>query len=522
MYSDELTIKITISSDTIGTFEDVNPIKQSIADTADLFQRSNEPQNSLLASSGKEAKTLASSVPEVEANLQQDYDFHGFNKESEDKDEDDYHDEDDELLYGDIKGTNETMGGEITTNHTTQSHASSFDSHGAVKNPGVVNENVPGNSGVHGNFNQIPESEPGMPSEGSTSQDNSGVQSTGHKFSNSEHSSRENGQHVNEDNRDSTGQQTDSQQGVDVNEPNTDRQQNTGPVFRNSEHSSRENGQHVNEDNRDSTGQQTDSQQGVDVNEPNTDRQQNTGPVFRNSEQSESSQPVATNVNENNTNQGEGSNLNERADRTEENNENSMIQTSSENPTQGNNVPSIQVNEDTAGQTNSENEQSQVLPTEENSNVNINNQNTEGSYNNEKDYSSLTETHTQRNVNLDNNPNPDGNLIHQTLPENVPNEGVKQEEHDSVESTIQPHIENSNQDNNLQTISNFKQRPDSPLEVTGIPEYITTQQDKQQSRTTHAWGGDTVRNNGRSEENNQGKCSLRSMQHLRNIKHFPC
>ena len=466
MYSDELTIKITISSDTIGTFEDVNPIKQSIADTADLFQRSNEPQNTLLASSGKEAKTLASSVPEVEANLQQDYDFHGFNKESEDKDEDDYHDEDDELLYGDIKGTNETMGGEITTNHTTQSHASSFASHGAVKNPGVVNENVSGNSGVHGNFNQIPESEAGMPSEGSTSQDNSGVQSTGHKFSNSEHSSRENGQHVNED-------------------------------------------------NRDSTGQQTDSQQGVDVNEPNTDRQQNTGPVFRNSEQSESSQPVATNVNENNTNQGEGSNLNERADRTEENNENSMIQTSSENPTQGNNVPSIQVNEDTAGQTNSENEQSQVLPKKENSN--INNQNTEGSYNNEKDDSSLTETHTQKNVNLDNNPNPDGNLIHQTLPENVPNEGVKQEEHDSVESTIQPHIENSNQDNNPQTISNFKQRPDSPLEVTGIPEYITTQQDKQQSRTTHAWGGDTVRNNERSEENNQGKCSLRSMQHIMTI-----
>ncbi len=66
------------------------------------------------------------SATKVEAKLQDDYDFHDFNKESEeDKDEndaEDEHDEDDELLYGDIKGTNETMGGGISTNHTTSTN----------------------------------------------------------------------------------------------------------------------------------------------------------------------------------------------------------------------------------------------------------------------------------------------------------------------------------------------------------------------------------------------------------------
>lgn len=56
----------------------------------------------------------------MEATVDNDYDLHGLNSENEENDED-YHDEDDELLYGDIEGTNETMGAPISTNKSRAS-----------------------------------------------------------------------------------------------------------------------------------------------------------------------------------------------------------------------------------------------------------------------------------------------------------------------------------------------------------------------------------------------------------------
>jgi hypothetical protein len=357
---------------TKNTFEDgkVNSLDQS--DTASLVTRSSEPTSNTLASSDPNEAPNASSAPEVEAKLQTDYDFHGFNKEGEDKDQDDYQDvdEDDELLYGDITGTNETMGGQVSTNHTTatnlnlvngtkhvensghvektssesessgnsdtnpsngqvtlntpeesNSHSevtSSEQNHGitsqgADKTLGNVNVDVSGNSAtnVHGNFGETPGNEASTSAgiSQNVEKNNQAAQENSGEQNTEPQSgqfSSQNSHPVNEDNGGNTEQATPTNQGTALNQQNTD--QNTGIMSRNSEQSG--SSQSVSEANGDNTKQATPTNQGTALNQQNTD--QNTGTMFRNSEQSGSSQSVSEANGDNTNNQGQGNNLNEQ------------------------------------------------------------------------------------------------------------------------------------------------------------------------------------------------------------------
>ncbi len=267
------------------------------------------------------------------------------------------------------------------------------------------------------------------------------------------------------------------------------------------------NSQSVSKDNRDNKEQQTatNPQQGADINKGSTYRQQNTGPVFGNSEQSESREPVSE-ADRDNTNQEQGININkqqtDRLNPTEGNNENSDTSTQSENPTQGNDV--------TSKEGSFENNQVQTKPLSKgaNSNLDTNNKNIQGRFStqNENDGSSISEDTLHVNSEQDNvgttndNSNSGVNDVNNNHPENTLNEGTKQP------------WQNSNEAKNPQTSSNSLQsRPDSALEATGKPEYITAQEDKPQSEITHAWSGDT--GDATSQENDQGKDLSRPIQH---------
>lgn len=241
-------------------------------------------------------------VREVDAKLQSDYEFHGFSKESDDQDDDDYVDEDDELLNGDIKGTNETMGGEILTNHTE----GNIDVHLGNK---VVPSIPVSDTSITGNLGEMPggnESRLIGVSEKTNDQiiPGNNQPTTGAMIENSERPSSLNIQPTNEITTNTINQLTTPGAGLQNN--NNEKT----PKFSKPEQSSSSNIQPTNEINAGNTNQPT----GAGLQ--NNNKIQNTGPLFRSSERAQNSQSVNLDDQKNNLVSLQGNNGN-----TEQNSE---------------------------------------------------------------------------------------------------------------------------------------------------------------------------------------------------------
>ena len=475
------------------TFEDiktrVNSIDQSVADATDLFTRSNEPETPL----GLEEPP--NPVAKVDAKLQTDYDFHGFDKEDEDddddvndkddKNDDDYDDEDNELLYGDIQGTNETMGEKTSSNQTTGSNV--IDNN--LTHSSQVQETIPGNSDTtpsngqvettpaippksisskvnneneltphnldknQGNINvdvggneNIPEATPeGVASEPNKIQENSNEdrvenpvgQSTGF-----EQSSNENNPSVNGGNNEQS-LSTNQPQDTGLNKANNEKETNTGPLFRNPQQSSSENTLPGEENNGENNNEAfaTNQEGGSDLNSGNNERSQDTGHMFSNPDESSSE-----NNGDNIKNQGEDLNKQDTDSSLtipsqENNNEQGVgIQTGLGNTIQGTDV---------SGNFNPENKQEHFATQ------------------NGKDR--MSKTQTQSNIE-------EGNSV-------------------NINDNYNPVVSNNggpeNQGFNQNTNEDKQQEQQEALEATGKPEYIT-----------HAWGGDSTKENHKSSQSN--------------------
>ena len=503
----------------------MNPFEPPITDPAYLFTRSNEGPTD---------------TPEVEAKLAPDYDFHGFSKEGEDDEvnEGKDYDEDDELLYGDLKGTNETMGEPISTNQTTATEPKLVNATGHADNSQSTtvgnSANVVKTSESTGNLSPV--SNDGHPNTtsnaqvlsseqipGSTSTSNNvdkNLGNVGTDISNkTDLSVHENfgetpGSKDSASNRLSKNIKQNKQTSDESSVP-----QSAENKFKNPEPPSSENSKALDGNNVDNR-----------LSEDNTDNEQHAVPVFQNSEQSENSQSVKEANGDNENNQEQDSNLNKQS--TEDDNpapaggDNSEPETNKQSDSENSNHDDNMTPGNVQEMANSENEkiQTKAPSKDSNSDTDTNYQNSAGAQNekdesqNEKDESQMSQdTHEQNNVNLqeetsadsnsddgNGNLNPDANRENpDNLPENTLSESTNEEQQEPTELP-----ESQNDDANDQQTSSNSLQPstNSPIAVTGKPEFITAKQEESQSENTQAWAGEsTEENDGISQEGDQGK-----------------
>ena len=485
---------------------DVNLFEPQITDANYLFTRSNEePSNT---------------PEEVDAKLQTDYDFHGFDKE--DKEEEDNEakelDEDEELLYGDLKGTNETMGESIPTNHTTASkpklvnvsrHADNLESTTAENSAHVEKSNSLGSlhsSDNHPNTTWNPKvlSSTSKNVDKNLGNFNKGISDNSIVLGGFGETPKE---------KDSTTNilseniKQNNQAGYE-----NSVEQSAGDKFRNPEQPSSVNSMAVYGNNR-QQATATNQNPGSNLSQQKTYNEHHVAPVYRNSGQSQSSQPEKEATNDNANNQD--SNLKTTKGENNGELEKPNVESGLENSNQDNNMTPGNAK----GMANSETEQTQIKPLSKDGNfdANTNNQNGPGAQN-EKDDSQISQgTQEQNNVKVrqetsadgngdDRNGNPDPDANHENLdsqvhPENPLSENANEDQHEPTDS------QNTNDGNTPQTSSNsLEPSVDSPIAITGKPEFITAEQDEAQSENTHAWGGDSIEENGGiPQRGDQGK-----------------
>lgn len=522
----------------------MNSFEPPLTDAGYLFTRSNEEPTD---------------TPEVEAKLAPDYDFHGFSKEGEEDEvnEGKDYDEDDELMYGDLKGTNETMGEPIPANQTTASKPKLVNATGLVENSlstAVGNStNVMKTSESSGNLDPV--SNDGHPNTTSNAQVLSSEQIPGIPSTSKDVDKNLGNVHADiSDNSDLSvhgnfGQTLGDKdsashrlsKSIKQNKQASDENsvpQSAADKFKNPEPPSSENPKASYGNNEDNTEQETptNQNQGTNLSQDTTDNEQQAA-------QPESSQPVKEADSGNENSQEQNGKLNKQ--NTEDDNpapaegDNGEPETNKQsglgNSKQNNNMTP----ENVEGMANSEHEQIQTEPLlkDSNSDTDTNNQNSPGVQNekdesqsekdesqneknesqNEKDESQMSQdTQEQNNVNVqetsangnsddsNGNLNPDADRENaDNLPGNSLSESTSEEQHEPTEL---PDSQNTNDGNDPQASSNSLQpSAGSPIAVSGKPEFITAEQEEPQSENTQAWTGDsTDENDGISQEGDQG------------------